>query len=261
MIKYINPEQNLLETPLRRWIFVSPHFDDAVLSCGGLISDLTRQGTPVEIWTVCAGDLPPGKISALAEGWNNKWKLRNTDEIMALRRLEDSVAIATVGASAVYLPIPDCIYRKTIFGCFLYPRKIYTSINPFELTITFRVASLFKAQLNAQDTVVSPLAISGHVDHIMTRKSLERLGKQLLYYADIPYLLRNPDYLAKKTNGMTAELYPVSDSGLRAWQDGIAAYASQISMLFTNNAIMHREIQAYRDAQGGIQLWKFGYCQ
>jgi len=38
-----------------RWIYLSPHFDDAVLSCGGLIFDQTCGGTAVEIWTVFAG--------------------------------------------------------------------------------------------------------------------------------------------------------------------------------------------------------------
>jgi LmbE family N-acetylglucosaminyl deacetylase len=32
-----------------RWIYLSPHFDDAVLSCGGLIFDQAQAGTPVEI--------------------------------------------------------------------------------------------------------------------------------------------------------------------------------------------------------------------
>jgi len=39
-----------------RWIYISPHFDDAVLSCGGLIWEQTHKGITVEIWTVCAGD-------------------------------------------------------------------------------------------------------------------------------------------------------------------------------------------------------------
>jgi len=43
-----------------------PHFDDAVLSCGGLIWEQTQKGIPVEIWTVCAGDAPPGSPSMLA---------------------------------------------------------------------------------------------------------------------------------------------------------------------------------------------------
>ncbi len=39
-------------------LFLSPHPDDAVLSCGGLIHQLTQKGEPVTILTVMAGDPP-----------------------------------------------------------------------------------------------------------------------------------------------------------------------------------------------------------
>jgi LmbE family N-acetylglucosaminyl deacetylase len=49
-----------------RWIYLSPHFDDAVLSCGGLIFEQARQGIPIEIWTIFAGNPPPGPLSMFA---------------------------------------------------------------------------------------------------------------------------------------------------------------------------------------------------
>ena len=39
-----------------RWIYLSPHLDDAVFSAGGLIYEQTQAGTPVEIWTIMCGD-------------------------------------------------------------------------------------------------------------------------------------------------------------------------------------------------------------
>lgn len=38
-----------------RWIYISPHLDDAVLSAGGLIYEQTRAGHEVEIWTFMCG--------------------------------------------------------------------------------------------------------------------------------------------------------------------------------------------------------------
>ena len=49
-----------------RWIYLSPHFDDAVLSCGGLIRAQSQEGLAVEIWTIFAGDPPPGPLSEFA---------------------------------------------------------------------------------------------------------------------------------------------------------------------------------------------------
>ncbi len=45
---------------MKTWIFVSAHFDDVVLSAGGLVWELTRRGDQVEVWTVCAGNPPAG---------------------------------------------------------------------------------------------------------------------------------------------------------------------------------------------------------
>ena len=42
------------------WIYLSPHFDDAVLSCGGMIWEQVHSGETVEIWTLCAGQIPKG---------------------------------------------------------------------------------------------------------------------------------------------------------------------------------------------------------
>ncbi|MBA4379671.1 MAG: PIG-L family deacetylase, partial [Anaerolinea sp.] len=56
-----------------RWIYISPHLDDAVLSCGGLIWEQSHAGTQVEIWTVCTGDPPEGPLSPFAEVLHAEW--------------------------------------------------------------------------------------------------------------------------------------------------------------------------------------------
>ncbi len=58
-----------------RWIYISPHLDDAVLSCGGLIREQTSTKTQVEIWTVFSGDPPAGSLSAFANFQHTQWGL------------------------------------------------------------------------------------------------------------------------------------------------------------------------------------------
>ena len=43
---------------MKNWVFLSAHFDDVVLSVGGLVWELSHAGDRVEIWTICAGDPP-----------------------------------------------------------------------------------------------------------------------------------------------------------------------------------------------------------
>ncbi|WP_446010685.1 PIG-L family deacetylase [Candidatus Electrothrix sp.] len=50
-------------------IYLSPHYDDAALSCGGSIHMQAKQQEPVAVITVFAGapDLPNAALSKLAQ--------------------------------------------------------------------------------------------------------------------------------------------------------------------------------------------------
>jgi LmbE family N-acetylglucosaminyl deacetylase len=103
------------------WIFLSPHYDDAALSCGGIIWEEVRRGAQVSIWTVCAAPPPPGVLSPFAEELHARWKTgpQATDQ----RRLEDIASCAHLGAAYLHLNLTDCIYRRGPNGEFLYPSE------------------------------------------------------------------------------------------------------------------------------------------
>ena len=82
-------------------VFLSPHMDDAVLSCGGTIHRLNRRKVPVEVVTVFTGS-PTGELSPLAKWMHNAWGLPYN--AVVYRREEDRQAIASLGGRATYLP-------------------------------------------------------------------------------------------------------------------------------------------------------------
>jgi LmbE family N-acetylglucosaminyl deacetylase len=94
-----------------QWIYFSPHLDDVVLSCGGLIWQQTQRGDSVEVWTVCAGDLPPGPYTAFIEELHARWE--SSENTVLMRRAEDRLACARLGAMPRHLPIPDSVYRRS----------------------------------------------------------------------------------------------------------------------------------------------------
>jgi len=239
-----------------RWIYLSPHFDDAVLSCGGLIWEQTASGMPVEIWTVFAGDPPPGRLSQFAAKTHADWGTGNALETVALRRVEDRNAVRKVGAVAHHFPLTDCIYRRhPVSGKHLYTETVFRKPARVETYVADTVAKMLSSRLTKQDTLVCPLAMGNHVDHVLTRKATEQLGRPLLYYADVPYLFNFPEQLPKKTNALLPLFYSVTRDGLRAWQSGIAAYASQISGLFPDLDSMRHSIKTYWSEKRGIDLW------
>jgi LmbE family N-acetylglucosaminyl deacetylase len=239
-----------------RWIYVSPHFDDAVLSCGGLIWEQTQKSLPVEIWTICAGDAPPGRLSPLALNCHKQWGIKSARELVAARRKENLEAANRVGAETVDFSIPDCIYRRSPAGDILYSQDVFVPLNPVERGLDGDVAAALVSEIQPGDNIVCPLGIGGHLDHVMTRHAVERLKYHLWYYADIPYLLNHPETLAATTEGLLSTGYPISEQGLRAWQKGIAAYVTQIPMLFKTKAKMKTAIQLYWATQPGFRLWQ-----
>ncbi len=241
---------------IMRWIYLSPHFDDAVLSCGGLIWEQAQAGTPVEIWTIFAGDPPPGPLSAFAHATHFLWGTSDGAKTVALRKLEDQEAARLVGAELLHFDVPDCIYRRSPDGTPLYPESVFVPLHPSDQGVLKHVASALKSELLPGDILVCPLTLGGHVDHVLVRRVAESLHRPLHYYADVPYLLNNPQTLNPAIATMQDELFGISEDGLRAWLDGVAAYKSQISSLYSGEGTLEDAIRSYWQSRYGVRLWR-----
>ena len=238
-----------------RMIYLSPHFDDAVLSCGGLIFEQTRQGVQAEIWTILAGDPPPGPLSEFAQQNHALWGLTSGEQVVAMRRAEDEAAASIVGADLVTFDIPDCIYRRSPKGEFLYTETVMTSPHPADRYLPRRIAAALRSELREDDVLVCPLSLGGHVDHRLVRHAAESLHRPLLYYGDVPYVLNEPQTLGPAITSLESQLYLVSETGLDAWLEGVAAYRSQVDSLFKGDGTLDTAIRSYWAGEGGIRLW------
>ena len=155
----------------------------------------------------------------------------------------------------------DAIYRRTFTGTLLYTQDVFDPIHPRESRIVTEVAAEISKELTESDIIVCPMALGGHVDHVITRRAVDFLGANrtaaaIWYYADIPYLFKHADELAAATQGMCAKIFPISDQGLVAWQNGIAAYESQISSLFLDLQDMRSQIHEYCKSKNGQIIWE-----
>jgi LmbE family N-acetylglucosaminyl deacetylase len=242
---------------IMRWIYISPHYDDGVLSCGGLIHEQTRKGIPVEIWTVCAGFPPKDRpLSALAQRIHGEWRTKSGRGTIILRRREDRSAAAAVGATVRHFLVPDCIYRWSSAGVPLYPEDVFDPPDLEEANLPDSIALMLQRGLRKTDVVVAPLSVGHHVDHVLTRLGVERIGRSHLYYADTPYILNYPKELEPATQGLSSQLFHVSKAGLKTWLDGISAYKSQMEVLFETDKKMRSDIQGYWSKEKGIRLWQ-----
>lgn len=236
-----------------RWIYISPHLDDVVLSCGGLIWEQSEAGVPVEIWTIAAGFPPAGEFTPFAQLLHAQWGVAGGREAVRMRREEDRRAAKHLGAKPVHLNVADAIYRRGPRGEILYA-DIFVSPHPAEAWLPAKIAATLVERLKRDDTLVGPLAIGGHVDHIIVRSAVEQCGRLSWYYADVPYVLDRPEELNHAAAGLRPVSFPISEEGLAAWQDAIAAYASQVEMLFASKEQMQAAVRDYWAAQVGLTL-------
>jgi LmbE family N-acetylglucosaminyl deacetylase len=254
-VQHLPHKINLWFNRPMRWIYISPHLDDAVLSAGGLIHDQARDGKRVEIWTLVCGFPPEADPSPFAQILHFQWGFSSAEETVRSRRVEDARAAAIVGAQAVHFDgFFDCIYRRDEKGEPLYPMDVFVEPHPKEADLPAKMTVALAERLQPDDVLVCPLGIGGHADHVIVRRAVERLARPLWYYADVPYVLNHPSELEPSTRLMQAKRQKVSSGGLAAWVEGIAAYASQISTLFESPEKMREAIESY--VREGICLWK-----
>ncbi len=240
------------------WIYLSPHFDDVALSCGGLVWEQASAGERVEVWTICAGSPPPGSLSPFAEALHQRWE---TGLLAAGQRQEEDLrSVEILGAGCRRFSLPDCIYRRAPDGRFLYASEeaLFGPVDPDEAGLVGRLAAELSALLKPGSArLVCPLALGHHVDHQLTRAAAEKTGTPLWYYADYPYVLKERARLEElQGQGWKSRRFPVSEAGLQAWISSIEAHTSQISTFWPDLEAMRSAMRTYWEENRGVRLWR-----
>jgi hypothetical protein len=237
-----------------RWIYISPHLDDAVLSAGGLIYEQARAGDRVEIWTIFSGFPADAGLSSFARSLHAEWGMGSAEQAVSARRSEDLLAARMVGAAAVHFDFLDCIYRRGANGEYLY-QDVFVPPHAEEAGLAGQIVESVSARMAPGDQLVCQLAIGSHIDHVLVRRSIELAGRPLFFIQDFPYLITFPEDLARKTTGLKGSIRAVSARGLKTWQEAVAVYRSQISSLFDSAESMREQLARYHAEAGGIKLW------
>ncbi|MEM8858638.1 MAG: PIG-L family deacetylase [Chloroflexota bacterium] len=256
-----------------KYLFLSPHYDDAVYSCGGTIAELSSQKKDVTVLTVCAGIPPDSGLSYFAETLHERWGLRDpkaVSEMIQFRRREDKAALQILGAKSHYLDIPDCIYRRGgERNRWFYPREesLFGSLSGAEDSLISDIARSFlkiSDDLSAnpdQIEVITPLAIGNHVDHQLVRYAAERAfgSETLTYYQDFPYI-RERDQILTYENSMDwkSEIRYLSEISVNKKVSAMAAYESQISTFWRGKSELDKEVRQFMRRWGNGELfWSF----
>ena len=239
-----------------RWIYLSPHLDDAVLSAGGLILDQAQAGIPVEIWTFMCGYPLPEDVSPFADLLHARWGFLSAEEAVDARREEDRKAAGILGAQVTHFDFLDCIYRRGADSEWLYT-DISEPPHSEDADLPKQIAETISARIMPDDVLVCQLSVGSHVDHVLVRQAAELLGRSLLYDIDVPYIFYKSEEFAPKSAGMKETTYFISETGLRSWQKAILEYKSQLPTLgdaMATDQNAQESILAYWSEWKGIRL-------
>ncbi len=236
-----------------KWLFLSPHLDDAVLSCGGLIEVLAAR-TDVTVCTFFCHAPWFGGYSEVAKWLHEVSGGVSARRLASIRREEDRVACRGLHASHRHLQWQDAVYRKSREGKFLYDHCIQRSWALEDETLISQLASEIQSFMNDRCVLLVPLGIGGHVDHLVVRAAAERSRvKSIIYYADVPYSCLDPQGLQQKVQNLTSVDYRLGEPSIDAWIHAIQSYRSQIRMLETAAGPLDALIRQY--ASSSLQLY------
>lgn len=238
-------------------IYLSPHLDDAVLSCGGQIHRFVTAGQRVLVVTFTTQ--VPRELSPGAEELHQRWGL-SAEEVISARCREDAEACEVLGVDYLHVDELDAIYRMhPTTGEALYPsaRQIFEAPAPDdEGHIDVLVRRL--RELPPAARICAPLGVGNHVDHVFLRRAAHQIWQDRLeYYEDYPYVHR---FLALwKTIGLapdwTPRVWPLTEENVAAKCDSIRCYTSQVPALFRSEERMEDRVWAYANRFGGERLW------
>ena len=219
---------------------LSPHLDDAVFSCGGLIGRLADAGWHVVVATMFTRSMPNPQGFALACQLD-KGIGRETD-YMALRRNEDRVACAMLGAMQHWLDFAEAPHRGYGSAAALFDAPLADDDADRLLAPEIRRLA---AELRP-DLWLAPQCVGGHVDHLMTWRALHTVSPAAptLWWRDFPYDLR-PGHVVEP---FACEMEALGETRVRfeteRKQRACEAYETQLSFQFGGKAGVARMIAA-----------------
>lgn len=236
-------------------IYLSPHLDDGVLSCGGAIHRQRAAGEAVLVITLFSGDPPAGdSLSPFAQ--SQPAHQTAAPRPAALRRAEDLAALTLLGARAHHLAFPDAIYRRLPNGAWPYAdlASLLGEVHPADPVTPEALAREVTAYLPGGERFVlyAPLAVGRHVDHQLVHRVARLLldqGHDVVFYEDYPYA-ETPGATAAAlaaagAGGWAVETVALTTADLRAKVAALAYYHSQLAVLFGEPGAMPGRVWSF----------------
>lgn len=240
--------------------FISPHLDDAVLSCAGLIGALRKSRVEVVVINVfTAGRMHMQTLSALA--FLRQCQAADVESLFQNRINEDRLVFKRLGIKVINLSYIDCLWRllprpgilQRIIGrlipevLHIYPTFRWHARTGFVSSADSQLQKNLKRKLNIiippGSVVFSPLAVGNHVDHVIVRNACRDNFPTTISWVDFPYSL-NCSYNHPEDIRLVGEI--TADVAFK--KTLIRGYKTQVDALFPDGSIPNPPEKYYQAA-------------
>lgn len=240
-----------------RAIFLSPHYDDVVLSCGGTVALADRRGERPMVITIFGGEVPDEIITDFAKWKHGRWGAKDVEDIILRRQEEDWNAMRTLGARSRWLGYPDAIYRGDRY---LSDPSLFGTPQAVEIGLVDLIAAELRhlPEWDERATVYVPLGIGEHVDHQLVfavGQCLAACGIRVLAYEDCPYAMHTPTGVDRRLAEIVQEVGEEMHTSIAATLGqriaAISAYRTQVPVIFRFTTDVPGTVAAFAKRTGG----------
>lgn len=231
----------IIVNEVKKIMIVSPHYDDAVLSCAGLIGSSIEKGIMVEICNVFTkihkGNVKLSKVirEYIAEDLNEyiiKVDMKLCKKWIQLRRKEDDMACNFLNCSKRDLGYTDAIFRmKSNQYIYDAEEKLFDGYDEENLKID--LSNRIKDICKGFDACFFPMAVGKHVDHQIIHDvglEVKKYMQNVYFYCEIPYSINFLNLYLNK------EKFYISNY-MELKINAICFYKTQLKGLFGNEKI------------------------
>ncbi len=239
----------------RQHVFLSPHPEDALLACGGLMAYLRERGDRVWVMVLFARVPPEGEGGA--EERRFAWPPRNRalwDQVVS-ESMEVYHHLGVEVHYGQYVPAP--FRRHPVEGRRLYPATwaYYRAPDASEGDLPLRMAGEVSTMISPDTWVYVPLGLGRHVDHVLVKRMdqvLQRQGHVVFYYEEFPEVLQDHRVEKFPRRGWRPWLLPLSENELNVKVRAIQRYKSIIPFLFGTEREVRRRVSDYMYTVSGL---------
>jgi LmbE family N-acetylglucosaminyl deacetylase len=171
--------------PESRIVLLCPHYDDIPLTLGGTLSTLAEAGILGRKEIHIIQIFSRSNYQARDDSGNVDYSIPRIQHATGIRLIEDIETLDLIIGPGHYryevLRERECVMRKKPWKAgekFEFPTGSAATFDKDELAILHRLERAFDPLVRSHDTtIVAPLGIKEHVDHILVREALLNAAK------------------------------------------------------------------------------------